>query len=299
MKVLKNIFLIILILILFISSLSLMILVPVKYLVNPNTINNAITNLDIEKLVKNNPELEKTITDTLDPIISETEKYGIDEDIIIEIVNSKEIKGLVGSITGDLVDYALTGKKYELISIDKIKSIVNEAIDVINESDYYEISNADKENILEAITKESDSIEEIIPDTDLIEESLTNDYKDMLNIIRFIFGSKLVIYLSLTFLISLIGIIILKWHELKWIKSSAITIMLSSIVVLISFGIIRLGSQLLKEDNMYIYEIVKNVTKYNFNLALIIFVIMVTILIIYGICHKKIKQNKKLEEIVQ
>ena len=78
MKVLKNIFLIILILILFISSLSLMILVPVKYLVNPNTINNAITNLDIEKLVKNNPELEKTITDTLDPIISETEKYGID-----------------------------------------------------------------------------------------------------------------------------------------------------------------------------------------------------------------------------
>ena len=292
MKILKNIFLIILILVLFISSCSLIILAPIKYAVNPDSINKVITNIDIETLVEENPEFHETINKTLEPVLNETKKLGVDEKTIMKIVNSKEIKGMMAGVTSNLIDYTLTGKEHELISIDQIKDLVNNAIDDINKSGYYEISNEDKENILNVVTKESSTIEEVIPDTNIIEENLPSSTVDMLGSIRFIFGNKLIICLAIGVVISLIGIVILKWKEAKWLKCSSITIMVSSLIVLIGVMAIRLGSKMLLKDNTYILTIIKSASKYNLALSLIVFVIMLITIIVYSILHKK-KVNAK------
>ncbi len=272
---------------LFISSFFLIILLPIKHVTNPNTIANMIKSVDIETLVSEDKEFHDTVNEVLEPIITDAEKLGITEDTIIKIVNSKEIKGMIAGLTGNLVDYTLTGQKYELISIDQIKDIVNDAINVINESGYYEISSEDKNNILNIINEERENIEEIIPDTDLIEEKIPNDYKEILSIIRFIFSTKLVIYLASIFLISLLGIVILKWKEAKWIKNSAITILISSLIVLISFILLIIGSKMLVTNNTYIVKILQNICKYNLITSIVISIVMVIIIIVYYIWYKK------------
>ena len=151
-KILKNIILILLVGVLFISTLSLIILLPVKYVIKPDVMDNAISNIDIEKLVADSSTIHDAFTEMLDPIIKETEKIGIGEEVIIKIINSKEIKGLMSGVTSNLIDYTLNGKEHGLISIDKIKDLVSISIDDINNSGYYEISNQNKENILNFIT---------------------------------------------------------------------------------------------------------------------------------------------------
>ncbi len=272
---------------LFISSFWLIILLPIKYVTNPSTITNMFKSVDIESLVSEDKELHDTVSEVLEPIITDAEKLGIKEDTIIKIVNSKEIKGMIAGVTGNLVDYTLTGQKYELISIDQIKDLVNDAIDVINESGYYEISNKEKESILNIITEERENIEEIIPDTNIIEEKIPNDYKEILSIVRFVFSKKLVIYLTSIFLISLLGIVILKWKEAKWLKNSAITILMSSLVILLSFTLLIVGSKILVTHNTYIVKIIQNIFKYNLITSAVISVVMFIIIIAYNIWHKK------------
>ena len=132
----------------------------------------------------------------------------------------------------------------------------------------------------------------MIPDTNIIEENLPSSTVDMLGSIRFIFGNKLIICLAIGVVISLIGIVILKWKEAKWLKCSSITIMVSSLIVLIGVIAIRLGSKMLLKDNTYILTIIKSASKYNLALSLIVFVIMLITIIVYSILHKK-KVNAK------
>ncbi len=291
-KVLKGIALALLVLMLYSCTGSLFSLLPIKHAVGRNGIKEAISSLEIERLVDENPQFQEVINDMLQPIYEETQNFGIDDaivdEVVVKIMDTKEVKELVGDITSNLVDFVLTGEEQKLINTDNIESLVGTVIDDINEQGLFEISMEDKNQILQVVREQVNENEDFLPDTSLIEDAFDSETEQVLNNVRFALGNELVLYLVIGILLSIVGIALLKWKEAKWIKWSAITILVAtSVTFFLTFVIGMIGGIVLQSDLPYVYDLLAPSIQYSYVLSGSVLLLMIITLIVYHFVHKK------------
>ncbi len=278
---------------LFLGISSLLILIPIRKTMDKNVVREIITTLDIEKMIQENPNIQKSVEDMLNPIYEETRKFGIDDEIIIKIMNSKEVKGLIGDVTSNIIDAALTGSNQKILSNDSIANLVKEAISDINNSGFYEISPSDSENIVQIVKDTTNELEGFIPDTSIIEDSLNEEQKNDLKIIRFIFGNQLTTYIGIIVIIMILLLCLINFKEFKGIKITAITILTSSTLFTIASTIfLLLLNMFTTEEFAAIAQVLKKTGNLCLSLSGGITILMIALLITYRFIRKqKEKQN--------
>ncbi len=293
MKVLKNILLTILVIILFISTTSLISLYTIRKTISKESIKNNIVNTDIEKIVEENPKLEDALKDTLEDVYTTLDELNIDEEIVLKILNSSQVKELIGDITGNVTEYFLTGEDKKLISTESIVNVIGSVMDDINETDLYNFSKEEKENILKSIEKGIDENEEFIPDTSIIEDELTNEEIKDMEIVRFIFSDRLMLYIVLGEIVTIGFIILLSLNKFKWVKIISITILASSLLMAFLMSGLLFSLKYLEPEYNYILDLIGYLPKFGLKLSLLLVLIMILILIAYKIIfkNKNIKSN--------
>lgn len=293
MKVLKNILLTILVIILFISTTSLISLYTIRKTISKESIKNNIVNTDIEKIVEENPKLEDALKDTLEDVYTTLDELNIDEEIVLKILNSSQVKELIGDITGNVTEYFLTGEDKKLISTESIVNVIGSVMDDINETDLYNFSKEQKENILKSIEKGIDENEEFIPDTSIIEDELTNEEIKDMEIVRFIFSDRLMLYIVLGEIVTIGFIILLSLNKFKWVKIISITILASSLLMAFLMSGLLFSLKYLEPEYNYILDLIGYLPKFGLKLSLLLVLIMILILIAYKIIfkNKNIKSN--------
>ena len=279
-KVLKGIALALLVLMLYSCTGSLFSLLPIKHAVGRNGIKEAISSLEIERLVDENPQFQEVINDMLQPIYEETQNFGIDDaivdEVVVKIMDTKEVKELVGDITSNLVDFVLTGEEQKLINTDNIESLVGTVIDDINEQGLFEISMEDKNQILQVVREQVNENEDFLPDTSLIEDAFDSETEQVLNNVRFALGNELVLYLVIGILLSIVGISLL-FKSLRNIPST----------FFLTFVIGMIGGIVLQSDLPYVYDLLAPSIQYSYVLSGSVLLLMIITLIVYHFVHKK------------
>lgn len=295
-KFLKGLALTILTIVLFGSTIVLLLLIPIKYTINKNIVKDMISSLEIEKMVAEDENFKSAVNEVFEPIFEETREFGIDDEVVVKIMDSKEVKNLIGGVTGNIVDYVITGKNQKLIATENIEELVSNAMDDIDDSGYYKFSKKERENVLNVVKKEVDDLQDYMPDTKVIEDTLSAEETKALNTIRFILSNELLIYVILIMVISILGILALRYKKAKWIKWNAITILISSILTsIVTIALMIINNVLFKLDYNYIYNIFSKTINFSLILSLSVLVLMIITLIIYRIYHKKqltTKSNK-------
>ena len=287
MKILKNIALVILVIVLFLGSFSLITLFTVKHTVSKDSIKDMIVSTDVEKIIKENPELESSLKDSL------KEVYNINEDIVLKVLNSSEVKGLVGDVTGKVAEYFLEGKNQKLIDADNITSIIGGVMDDINETKLYNFTEKEKNDILDSIKKGIEDNEELLPDTSILEDTLTEEEQQDLEVVRFIFSGELFTYILIGSLIAFGLIVVLSLKKAKWIKITSSTILASGTLMAILMLVLLVGTKLLGTEYSYVVDIIKMMPIFGLKVAVVIIILMIAILIAYHLInkHKNIPNN--------
>lgn len=293
-KFLKGLSLTILTIVLFGVTALLLLLIPIKYTINKNIVQDMISSLEIEKMVSEDESFKSAVDEIFAPIYEQTRQFGIDDEVVVKIMDSKEVKNFIGGITGNIVDYVITGKNQKIIATENIENLISTAMDDIDASGYYKFSEKQRSSILKMVKNEVDDLQEYMPDTKDIEDNLNKEDMAYLNVIRFILGNKLMMYTILIMVISLLGILALEYHKAKWIKWNAITILVSSILTsLITIILLVANNALFRLDYQYIYNIFSKTINFSLILSLSILTLMIIILIAYRIYHKKALKKVK------
>ena len=294
-KFLKGLSLTILTLVLFVATTLLLLLIPLKYIINKNVVKDMISSLEIEKMVTEDENFKSAIDEVFAPIYEETRQLGIEDKVVVKIMDSKEVKDLIGGITGNIVDYVITGKNQKLITTENIEDLVSTAINDIDASGYYKFSEKERDSVLKVVKNEVDELQEYIPDTKVIEDTLNKDDMKYLNIIRFVLGNELMMYTILIMVISFLGILALEYKKAKWIKWNAITILISSIFTsIITIILFIANNALFRLNYQYIYNIFSKTINFSSIISLSILVLMIITLIIYHMYLKKsLNKNSK------
>ncbi len=296
MKFLKGLGVFILTTILYFSVSGLLMLIPIKTTLSKDTIKDTITNLDVEKLVDESPEIENAINEMFEPLYEQAKDFGIDEEVVVKIIDSKEVKGLVGGIAGNIVDFTITGENQKIISTSDIGNLVGSVIDDIDQSGLYKFKPEEKEKFLTTVEEQVNKYQDLLPDTSVLENSIDKETTEKLNIIRFVFGNNLITYLIIAMFISILGILGLKFKEAKWIKSVAVTILVSSIFALITTLALKFGGNIILKEIKEISLMNMLIDKpINFSLMLsgITTVVMILVLILYTVLKKKKSEEKE------
>ncbi len=291
-KFFKGLALFILIGILYLTTASLLFLVPIKNTLKKNTIQDMISNIEVEKILEENPKFQEAIDDAFEPIYEETRKFGIDDDIIVKIIDSKEVKNLVGDVAGNIVDYAITGKNQKIISTENVENLISTAIDDINKSGYYEFKPEQKEKILKTVTDEVNKYQDFLPDTNIIGDNLNEEEQNSLEFIRFVLGNKLLTYLIITMVISILGIVAVNWKKAKWVKNVSITILVASSIAFVTGMIMMFGINALLADYSYILDFIHKPIKNILILSGSSLITMIIVLVVYIIISKNMKNEK-------
>ena len=293
-KFLKGFALTILTIVLFLSTTVLLLLIPLKNTISKNAVKNMINSLEIEKMVTEDENFKSALDEVFAPIYEETRQLGIDDEVVVKIMDSKEVKNLIGGVTGNIVDYVITGKNQKLITTENIEDLVSTAMDDIDASGYYKFNENERNSVLNAVKNEVDDLQEYMPDTKVIEDHLNQEDMKYLNIIRFVLGNELMMYTILIMVISILGILALEYQKVKWIKCNAITILISSIFTSIITVILLIANNVLfRLDYQYIYNIFSKTINFSLILSISVLTLMIVTLIIYHLYHKK-SLNKKL-----
>ena len=295
MKFLKGLGVSILTIILFVSATAILFLLPLKNAVSKESVKETITKVDIEKLIKENPQVQEDVNEAFGPLYDTAAEYGISEDVVNKILNSDEVKGLMGDFTGNILDYIFTGKDQKIISNLEIEGLVSDALDKINESGYYEFKEEEKEEILGVVKDTVNNYQEFIPDTSVFDEALENDpeVKTVIKTARIVISDKLLTCLFIALGISILGLLGLKFKEGKWIKQSAITILTSAITITIGTLLLSSFGNLISDEVSLVTSIINSTLNKSLTLSITTMIIMIFILILYAIIHKSMLKNKK------
>ena len=84
-NVLKKLALGVLSIVLFLSITGIFILIPIKSNLNNNVVKEMITDIDLEKIMNENDEVNEQVQDLLDPVFEETRKLEIDDEVVIKV----------------------------------------------------------------------------------------------------------------------------------------------------------------------------------------------------------------------
>ena len=281
-------------LILFLGVTSLLILIPLRYTINENTIRNMVSSLEIEKEVENNPELKESIEEALMPIYDITREVGLSDDVVLKLLDTQEVKDLIGDIGSNVYNAIITGEKQKLINVQNIERIISEAIDDINALDIYEIDNKTKKEIIDFVKEEVNDYEDLLPETDVVLDGLSEEEVKTLNIIRFVLSDELILIVSIISLGAFFLIILLnlaKWH---WIKVfSGIVLGSTILMILVTSVILGVNNYYLASDYAYISDFISEYVNLNYLISGITFLVAIIILITYSIVLKKITKKEE------
>ena len=277
MKVIKNLIVTLLIIILFFCSTILLILIPIKKEINDNFTKNVLTSINFEKMIEENPRLKEGLDKTLKPIYDETKKYGVNEDLIIKIFNSKEVKELIGDISDNVIKAIISGKDTKIISEENIEEVISDTIDDINTNNIYNIEPEVKEEILKVTKKELNKIQGYIPDTNLIYNNLSKQDKQKLEVLRFILSNKFIGIMIAIIIMSLSAIFLLKRKSKHKFSLMLIPILIPTIISLMITFILHLFI------NNYQLNYLNSLIKTNYYLDIIIIILILSILIVMKI----------------
>ena len=281
-------------LILFLGVTSLLILIPLRYTINENTIRNMVSSLEIEKEVENNPELKESIEEALMPIYDITREVGLSDDVVLKLLDTQEVKDLIGDIGSNVYNAIITGEKQKLINVQNIERIISEAIDDINALDIYEIDNKTKKEIIDFVKEEVNDYEDLLPETDVVLDGLSEEEVKTLNIIRFVLSDELILIVSIISLGAFFLIILLnlaKWH---WIKVfSGIVLGSTILMILVTSVILGVNNYYLASDYAYISDFISGYVNLNYLISGITFLVAIIILITYSIVLKKITKREE------
>ena len=287
-KFLKSLGLTILTIIFSGAAFILFLLFPLRQMVSKGNIKDLISSLEIEKIIDESPEVEEAMEEMLSPIYEETRKYGIPDEIIVKIIDSDEVKLVFADATSNVLDAILTGQNQKIISADNITELVAQAIDDINATGLYKISTEEKNNVLKVVKEKTTEYEDFLPDTNIIKDNLSSEDQKVLKLVQFIYSNELIVYVAIVLVVALGGIILLKYHEAKWLKWSAITLLVTSSIVLLVTLIIRfINFSLFKLDYPVIYNILAGPINFSTILAAITITLMIVILIVYGVVRRQ------------
>ena len=289
-KFLKGLISFILVITLFYSTTNLITVLSLKQSINKNSIKEMITDIDLETETKENAEIKKVVDDFLNPIYEETRELGISDEVVLKIINSEEVKDFIGNISGNFVDYIVTGKNQKIINTTDIESLVTTAINDV--SQYIEISDEDKTNIINVVKDEFTELESDIPDTSIIDDGMDNDTKQIISYVRFILGFKYLLILIIIFIVSILGLLLVRFKDAKWVKYVSITLLVVSIITSIVTAILLvLNNIIFKTEIPTIYSIISKPINFSLIISLSLFVLTIISLIVYGNLHKKTKKS--------
>ncbi len=287
----KKILTIILSLSLVVSSLILLLLMPIKKNLNNNFMKEVITSIDVEKMVESNPQVKKQIDKKLTPLYDVTREVGLSDEVIIKIFNLKEVKELLGDVANNIYLTILTEKSHKLIQPQEIENIIGEAIDDINKTRLYFINDETKTKVLNTIKEEIAKYQDYIPNTNIVLDSIPKEEQQIINLSKFILSKKFLKSIILIIIISFLGILVLNLSKGKWLKYSAINILIASLISLILTIIFTILNKIYFQTNyLNIYNIGNKILKTSYILNVIIISFIILILIIY---HLKNKINSK------
>ena len=214
----KKVLTIILSLSLVVSSLILLLLMPIKKNLNNNFMKEVITSIDVEKMVDSNPQVKKQIDKKLTPLYDVTREVGLSDEVIIKIFNLKEVKELFGDVANNIYLTILTEKSHKLIQPQEIENIINDET---------------KTKVLNTIKDEIAKYQDYIPNTNIVLDSIPKEEQQIINLSKFILSKKLLKSIILIIIISFLGILVLNLSKGKWLKYSAINILIASLISLI------------------------------------------------------------------
>lgn len=270
------------ILLLELSTTALLFLVPLRLTVSRKSMKEFVMNYT-ENMGEDDIFMEAATT-SLKPLYKESQALGIEEDAIQKIIKTEEVRELVAYIISDMVAYIFTGEEKETFTEEDLQRIASIAIDKINQETPYQITEGQKQEILDALQRNTESYLESMPKVQALEESLSSEEKDALHLVRVLFSTKLVISLSIVMITSMGGIILLKWKEKKWIKTGATTLLISSMITLLGTFLFQQINQLVfREEALYVFYLFQKMIQQIFLLAGSVAISMIIILILYKV----------------
>ncbi len=282
-------------LIVFVATLALLILGPVKYMLGKGNIKNVITSIDIEDTITKSPEYKEMVDELLDPIYEETRKFGISDEIVVKIIDSKEVKNLIADISSNVVDFALTGESKELLSTQDIETLVSDVIDDINNLKLYEISKEQKDDILNIVRDKATEYEELMPTTDIIADAIPSEDQETFELVQFTLSDTLMWYIAIALGVALLSLALINYAHGKIFKVGTIPVLVASTLTTIASAVIFWVAKMqVATDFPYVYDIVYQGIKFSLILSGSILISTIAILIVYAIVSSKLN-NKKVD----
>ncbi len=261
----------------------LIILLPLNNLLKKDNVKRIVNNIQIEEQIEQDENFAKVIDKIFEPLYIEAKKYNISDKYIIKIMDSEEVKNLIGSITSNIIDYVITGNDQKIISNIDINNVISNSIDKINRN-YLIFTEENKQNILQIVDKKINEYQDIIPNTKEVEENLNSNTLKILNVMRSLFASKLIIFLIVTVIILTLVIILLNLEKFKWLKYIGVNLFIASLISLLGNILINL---IIKNNYNYLYDLLGSNFPFNISLSVSLILLSFLMLTIYYLFNKK------------
>ena len=245
----------------------LIILLPLNNLLKKDNVKRIVNNIQIEEQIEQDENFAKVIDKIFEPLYIEAKKYNISDKYIIKIMDSEEVKNLIGSITSNIIDYVITGNDQKIISNIDINNVISNSIDKINRN-YLIFTEENKQNILQIVDKKINEYQDIIPNTKEVEENLNSNTLKILNVMRSLFASKLIIFLIVTVIILTLVIILLNLEKFKWLKYIGVNLFIAN-------------------NYNYLYDLLGSNFPFNISLSVSLILLSFLMLTIYYLFNKK------------
>ena len=279
----------------FITLLALIFIINISYFFTSENITNTVIKMDMTKTlsqaetVSSIPNEENIETEVLDNAYRVAQHYGVSSDVIDEMVEDKAVKEFFGKIAGNITDYLINGIDGKIVTSKDFNEILDNNIDRWIKDSNAPVDEAQKQEFLNTVKKESGQIIDNLPNSSEIAKKIgTNEVQS----VRLIFDNDTKMVLSIVLILSLILIIILKWKGHK-------NIMYIGYISLIS-GLIVLATGLISND---LISIVLNQADISLDAGLfgdvfarqliITSIILITVSLIMYILHLILKRKTK------
>ncbi len=292
-KVLKVLVMIILTIILFTESLILLNLIPLRETINNKIIKDAVVSLDFEKIIEDNPQLEEELNKSLEPIYEVTREVGLKDEIVLKILNIKEVKEIMGNVLDNLVVSVVTTQEQKLLDNADLQKVISDAIDDINATKLYEIKPETKAKILNAVNETYLELQDLIPQTNLILDNLPTEYQPILNTIHLIFSNQFLYFNIIIVVLSLLFIILLNLDHFKWLKISSLICLVATVINFVIASLLYyINSTIIFKGHNYLYTILLKFINCDFLISIYLIVILIILLIIYRLINRKLKNKE-------
>lgn len=183
-------------------------------IVNKEMISNVVKEVDVEEL------LNKDNNNTMNELYQIAEENNVDKSVVDGIVNSKELKGVIGDYYGEMVDALLYDKEVEGITSSQIIDAVGDILDRTNEGLGYTITEEQKNVIMQKVEEEAPKIAETLPSYAEVTKDMNNND---LEVIRTLFSSSTKTVM-LVIIVVLIGIMaLIRWSIYRFAIWSGVT----------------------------------------------------------------------------